>query len=236
MKKVCLSLCLFLSFHKDIYNFSQDVENVFLAQSHFQKNQSFLRLVQNSTRCHSWQDVMKVALDAVRLEGFYLEMGVFQGNTINLIASVKQQQTIYGFDSFEGLPEAWSRDDTALFAKGFFAVNNFPKVASNVQLIQGWFDKSLPVFKDTILNDQTIAFMHVDCDIYSSTKTIFDVLGDNIIPGTILVFDELYNYPGFDRHEIKALYEFLKRKNYSVEYLAYNAAHEQVALKIVEKK
>ncbi|MBI2345140.1 class I SAM-dependent methyltransferase, partial [Candidatus Dependentiae bacterium] len=133
----------------------------------------------------------------------------------------------------EGLPEAWSRDDTAMFAKGFFTIDTLPVVRDNVILVSGWFENSLPLFQKR-LKDQVIAFMHIDCDIYSSTKTIFDVIGDHVVPGTILVFDELYNYQGFDRHEIKALYEFLERKNYSVEYLAYNVMHEQVAVMIVD--
>jgi len=235
-QKILFSLfCLVLIENQNIVSLSQEEQAIFLGDNYHEKNQSFLQLLKCAQKCLNPQDVMKIGLDAINLEGFYLEMGVFSGRTINFIANVKQDQNIYGFDSFEGLPEAWSRDDTAIFTKGFFAVNNFPPVRDNVILIPGWFENSLPIFKEKTLKDQIIAFMHVDCDIYSSTKTIFDVLGDNIIPGTILVFDELYNYPGFDRHEIKALYEFLERKNYSVEYLAYNAAHEQVALKIVKK-
>ena len=41
------------------------------------------------------------------------------------------------------------------------------------------------------------------------------------------------DFPGFERHEILALQEFLARKNYKVEYLAFNIYHEQVAVRIV---
>lgn len=160
-------------------------------------------------------------------------MGVFRGNTINFIAKNSPEKIIYGFDSFEWLPEHWQRDDTNSFVKGYFAINGLPAVEINVQLIKGWFNNTLPLFKENILHKLPIAFLHIDCDLYSSTKTVFDVLGDNIVPGTIIVFDELYNYPGFDKHEIKALYEFLETKNFSIEYLAYNVNHEQVAVKII---
>lgn len=234
-KKSLLGLLWILALeNKTAVSLSLEEQAVFSGSNHHEKNQSFLKLVKDCQRCIHGHDVMRIALNKVALEGFYLEMGVFSGQTINFIASSKPEQIIYGFDSFEGLPEAWSRDDTTMFAKGFFAVNKFPAVHNNVVLVPGWFENSLPIFKNEQLKNQTIAFMHIDCDLYSSTKTILDVLGDNIIPGTILVFDELYNYPGFDRHEIKALYEYLERKNYKVEYLAYNAAHEQVALRIVE--
>ena len=234
-KKLFLYLILFLSIEqKIVFSLSSDEKSVFADASHHEKNNNFLKLVKNAQLCTNSLEVMKIGLDQVRLKGFFLEMGVFSGKTINFIATDKLDQIIYGFDSFQGLPEAWSRDDTTMFAKGFFAINKLPNVLSNVVLVPGWFENSLPVFKQAELKNQFIAFMHIDCDLYSSTKTIFDILGDNIIPGTILVFDELYNYPGFDRHEIKALYEYLERKNYKVEYLAYNASHEQVALKIIE--
>jgi hypothetical protein len=49
--------------------------------------------------------------------------------------------------------------------------------------------------------------MHVDCDLYSSTKTIFDALGSRLQPGTIIVFDELVSYTSWEQGEWKALHE-----------------------------
>ncbi|HXF29087.1 MAG TPA: hypothetical protein VN457_04495 [Chlamydiales bacterium] len=57
---------------------------------------------------------------------------------------------------------------------------------------------------------------------------------DQIVPGTIIVFDEFYNYPGYERHEFKAFQEFLARKGYKADYLAFNINHEQVAVRIHE--
>ena len=45
---------------------------------------------------------------------------------------------------------------------------------------------------------------NIDCDIYSSTKDIFDIAGDRINPGCIIVFDEYINYPSWEQHEFKA--------------------------------
>lgn len=50
--------------------------------------------------------------------------------------------------------------------------------------------------------------MHIDCDIYSSTKCAFDTFRDNIKPGTVIVFDELWNYPDYKNHEMKAFAEY----------------------------
>lgn len=51
-------------------------------------------------------------------DGLYLEFGVFQGTTINYIAQQKENETIYGFDSFEGLPEDWGNIKKGTFDMG----------------------------------------------------------------------------------------------------------------------
>ena len=167
----------------------------------------------------------KAELDRNKL---ILEFGVYSGHTINHIASLTSQ-TVYGFDSFEGLPERW-RDG---FRKGFFKVAALPKVRPNVILIKGWFDKTLPEFiKD---HDESIGFLHVDCDLYASTRTIFELLEPRIHPGCVIVFDEYFNYPGWEEGEYKAFQEFLKRAGLEYEYIGYNRLHEQVAVKIKGK-
>ncbi len=65
--------------------------------------------------------------------------------------------------------------------------------------------------------------MHVDCDIYSSTKNIFDMLDSKIKSGTIIVFDEYFNYRNWQQHEFKAFQEFVVQTNIKYEYLAFNA-------------
>lgn len=182
--------------------------------------------------------VLKFGSDAVSSTGAYLEMGVCTGKTINFIGALNPFQKIFGFDSFEGLPEDWIRHDTVI-TKGTFAFKNptqVPPVLHNIVLYKGWFKDVLPVFKQEALKDTPIAFLHVDCDIYSAAKTVFDELGDNIVNGTIIVFDEFYNYPGCEIHEMQAFKEFTEKRGLSVEYLAYNIYHEQVAVRIIKQK
>lgn len=172
-------------------------------------------------------DLLTMAIEKADLENNKLicEFGVYSGLTINHIASLTIR-TVYGFDSFEGLPERW-RDG---FGKGHFKVSSLPKVQPDVVLIKGWFDETLPAFiKD---HDESIGFLHVDCDLYSSTKTIFEVLSNRIRPGCVIVFDEYFNYPGWEKGEYKAFHEFLLRADLRYEYIGYNRLHEQVAVKI----
>ncbi len=172
-------------------------------------------------------DLLSYALSKVTLDGLYLEFGVYSGNTINHIAEARPDVAVYGFDSFEGLPESWRSG----FEKGKFAKDILPEVRENVQLIKGWFDDSLPEFvKD---HNGQCAFLHVDCDLYSSTKTIFENLKDSIKPGTIIVFDEYFNYPNWQNHEYKAFQEFITDSGLKYEYLGYVYTLEQVAVKIL---
>ncbi|MCA0133120.1 class I SAM-dependent methyltransferase [Winogradskyella alexanderae] len=171
--------------------------------------------------------VIKMALENVSIDGQYLEFGVFSGQTINLIANEKPNENIYGFDSFEGLPEAW-RD--GYLPGHFHKKNKLPKVSKNVTLIKGWFSDTLPKFAQE--HKMPIAFLHVDCDLYSSTKTIFENLQPLITKGTVIVFDEYFNYPGWRDGEYKAFMEFVKEYNVNFKYLTYNRFNEQVAIEI----
>ena len=140
-------------------------------------------------------------------EGLMLEFGVFSGNSITKIAQRFPDRRVFGFDSFEGLPEDWGRPDMA-FGKGAFDLGGrLPPVPENVTLVPGWFDQTLPRFEASLAPDRKIALMHVDCDIYSSTKAIFGTLGHRLTHGSVIVFDELFNYPTYEKHEILALYE-----------------------------
>jgi len=164
----------------------------------------------------------------------WLEFGVASGNTINYISKFTND-TVYGFDSFEGLPEKW-RDG---FDKGAFSRSgNLPPVNNNVKLIKGWFSDTLIPFIKT--HNKKVTFIHLDADLYSSTKYILDVLKNYIDDGCIIVFDELVNYPGFDGDtgELKAFYEFITENKVNYSWIGMNGVpvgmsgyyHENVAL------
>jgi hypothetical protein len=202
----------------------------------YSENQEAVQFVQRylsqATRLTSDAEVLKYASDSVKIKGLFVELGVCTGRTINFLGALNPHTTIYGFDSFEGLPEDWLRKDIVI-TKGTFGFkdpNTLPPVLHNVTLIKGLFQDTLPKFVQE--HREPIALLHVDSDLYSSAKAAFDILGDRIVPGTIIVFDELYNYPGYEQHEFKALQEFLAKRKLNVRYLAYNAYHEQVAVEI----
>jgi len=161
------------------------------------------------------------------LKGLYCEFGVYKGETVNFIAEQTPNE-VHGFDSFEGLPEVWREG----FEKGTFALTNLPVVAGNVTLHKGWFNEVLPGWRQKYTGP--VAFLHMDADLYSSTKCVFDLLADRVVPGTVIQFDEFFNYPGWKEGEYKALMEFARDHKIRFEYIGYNPHHEQVAVRVLE--
>jgi len=158
--------------------------------------------------------------------GLFLEFGVATGRTLNHWARLFPNSTINGFDSFEGLPETWSWQ----FRQGHFHQPR-PRVADNCDLVVGWFDRTLPRFLEQHPR-QCLAFLHIDCDLYSSARFVLESLADRIRPGTIIVFDEYLNFPGWEQDEHRAWCEFVERHNVKFEYLAFVSRHQQVAVRI----
>ena len=177
--------------------------------------------------CSSREEVLDAALDRAPRDGLVCEFGVFEAWSTNHIADRLPDRTVYGFDSFEGLPERWR----ASFGPGAFSTGGrLPRVRPNVRLMKGWFDETLPAF--AAAHPGPAALLHVDCDLYSSTRCVLERLGGRLVPGSVIVFDEYFNYPGWEEHEFRAFGEFVARRRLRYEYLAYNLLHEQVAVRV----
>jgi hypothetical protein len=157
------------------------------------------------------------------LKGLYCEFGVYKGETINFIASLVSGE-VHGFDSFKGLPENW----WGMFEKGMFSMPGLPPVRPNVRLHKGWFKDSLPRFRAQ--HPEVLAFAHLDADLYTSTKDVLELLGDRIVPGTVLQFDEYMNYPGWQGGEYKAFQDFVSARKVEFDYIGLS--NEQVAVRI----
>jgi hypothetical protein len=134
----------------------------------------------------------------------------------------------YGFDSFVGLPETW----TLGARTGAFSIGGrLPPVRDNITLIEGFFEQSLPSFAAEHRGSK-IALLHVDCDLYSATQTIFAELGDMLQAGSIVIFDEFINYAGWQEGEYRAFIEFVAKRNRTFEYIGYVRTGGQVAVRM----
>jgi methyltransferase family protein len=170
-------------------------------------------------------DALRFALGEIKGPGLALEFGVATGTTLRIIAdAVAGGRTVVGFDVFTGLPGTWRTG----FPAGEFAQE--PPDVPGATVVTGLFEDTLPAFlADT---DEAIAFVHVDCDVYSSTKTVLDLVCDRLAPDAVLVFDEFFNYPGWQQHEFRAWSEFVEKTGRTFEYLAYTGNNEQVVVRL----
>jgi len=176
-------------------------------------------------------DLLLFAAREAPVKGLMLECGVGDGASLRYVAG-RIAREFHGFDSFEGLPEHWSGtfERKGKFGRG----GTLPPVPANATLHKGWFEETLPRFLASV-PDQPVAFLHVDCDIYSSTATVLKMLGPRLGAGSVLVFDEYFNYPNWQRHEWRAFQEFVRDTGTSYRYLGFAQKNGHVAVRLGEK-
>ena len=103
---------------------------------------------------------------------------------------------------------------------------------SDVRIVLGRFEETLR--NPELLGDLTplLGLVHIDCDLYSATRIVFDRLGSRMGAGTVLLFDEFLGYPDWIEHEARAFREFVEQRGVRFEYLARTDG--QLALRILE--
>ncbi len=139
--------------------------------------------------------------------GDIVECGVGWGMSLCQLATLVTEGTarrhIWGFDSFEGLP-AISKKDLAsskpmykVGSKGFLAFNEETTlrnlkiigldqhfIKEHITLAKGWFSETLPKYRGS-----SIAFLHLDPDLYESYKTSLENLWPKVSVGGIASID-----------------------------------------------
>lgn len=220
----------------------------------YQDNPSSKKFVEEVLRAHhavevySDTEAIQLAVQKAKeyntgANGLFLEFGFCTGRSLNFIAALAYDHIVYGFDSGEGLPEDWRPG----FKAGTFAFKVEDQMPfcplDNTKLVMGKIGHTLPIFiaEHLTAEKNSISFIHIDTDIYSTADTIYRCLEDYILPEkTVIILDEGYNYwetedqyvdNGWQSHEFKATNEFALRKGYEIEYLGYNATHQQLVLR-----
>lgn len=149
------------------------------------------------------------------------EVGVYKGGSLKYLAeNFPNANTIFGFDTFEGLPkEHWNEkeihqpkefNETSLQQVDLFI--NIDKV----WLIKGLFPNSI---KDTDIKNWNFDFVHIDTDFYQSVKESLEWFWPRMNEGGIIVFDD-YGWPNCPGVK-KALKEFGQPIHKSAKYQAY---------------
>ncbi len=155
-------------------------------------------------------------------KGDYLEFGVSHGSSLSCMHRVLKELKLndvrlFGFDSFEGMPESAANEDGGEWKPGQFAspIEFTTKLLtdrgvdwSRTFLIKGWFNETLTpetVRKHSITKASVIM---IDCDIYSSSKTALNFCIPFIKDLAVVFFDDWKDDKDFG--EYKAFEEFLK--------------------------
>lgn len=160
----------------------------------------------------------------------YFEFGCHSGrtfssavNAFNCLGMVDAE--VYAFDSFEGLPQTSSIID-GIFEKGSFStdVQNFKNIVSkntgknidNSNIIKGFYSETLNQSLQSKLPKAGI--IHIDVDLYSSTKEVLFFVYPLLVTGTVILFDDWYCFPpGQGKGEMGAFNEFcLANPSFSV--------------------
>jgi hypothetical protein len=151
-------------------------------------------------------------------EGIIAEFGVWKGKSINFFAKNCPKLRVFGFDSFEGLEEDWYG---FRFQKGAFnLMGRMPKTRSNVTLVKGWFEDTLPKFCEE-LQQEKILLLHMDADTYKPTAYVLNSLFNNLGKGTLIIFDEYFGYTNFQLHEFRAWRDLVESKGIKYKYVGY---------------
>jgi hypothetical protein len=146
----------------------------------------------------------------------YLEFGVSTGRTFRWWAdALPKSARMVGFDTFEGLPYAWRE----IPAGSFTAHGETPAGVTNenATFVKGLIGDTLPGWVRTnhdLLESHRL-LVHVDVDLYEPTRDILRELAPYLTPGTITMFDELFD----PAHEYRALKEFSRQSGRRYTYL-----------------
>lgn len=135
--------------------------------------------------------------------GDYLEFGVYRGDSLLCMDRARREAgllfRLFGFDSFEGLPELAVDDQSLGWTSGSFRSNysstrrrltNNGIDWSRTVLVKGWYDETLtPELRDEHELTKASTIM-IDCDLYSSTRTALEFSAPLIRDEAIIFFDD----------------------------------------------
>lgn len=164
-------------------------------------------------------------------DGLFVEFGVAGGGGIRQFSEILAETggEITGFDSFAGLEEDWTGHHRGRQRGAFGQDDNPPEIPANAKLVKGLVQDMLPGYlADT--KPAPFAFIHMDLDTYTPTAFALGAVKKRLKKGTVILFDELYGYPGWKHHEWKALSETLKENTYR--FIGFS--REAVAIEMVK--
>jgi hypothetical protein len=163
-----------------------------------------------------------------------VEFGVDAGHSLRMISATRPRQRVWGFDAWHrkgpGLPDRWTGnfDHSRAFTWTKQSFQELKRsMPRNVRLVPGLFDRAQI---RRALGEEPVAFAHIDCDTGVSTTLVLDAIAPLLRPGTILLFDEYCNYPGWREHEHGSWRLF--QAGHGINYDYWGQCHMDVSVRI----
>ena len=168
-------------------------------------------------------------LVGAKLEGDYLEFGVYRGAVFShiykWISKLFPKMQFFAFDSFQGLPAPKGIDNVDGYSSNYHAnefscsEKDFLKNLKNakvdlkrVKTIKGWYDQTLIGAKAKTYGVKKIAAVWIDCDLYESTVPVLKYITPYLNPGSVIIFDDWHAFRNDPtKGEQKACQEWLKK-------------------------
>jgi O-methyltransferase len=136
--------------------------------------------------------------------GDYLEFGIFNGNSIGSMYLAQKAMAIssmrlFGFDAFEGLPAGSENEDDGVWKKGFYTcsyeqmrecLSKRDVNPDEITWVKGWYDQTLTQETARTHSIRNLGIIFIDCDTYSSSKTVLDFIAPLITAPVIICLDD----------------------------------------------
>lgn len=127
------------------------------------------------------------------IEGDIAEVGIYQGGSAKLICEMKGKKKVYFFDTFNGHPKPDksidNQNEEYQFEVNLEDIENYLKDYSGVEIHKGYF----PCETGKFIEHKRFSFVHLDVNLYKSTKECIEFFYNKLNPEGIMLIDD-YDY------------------------------------------
>jgi O-methyltransferase len=142
---------------------------------------------------HKFELLRKHSISVNEIEGDVIEVGLYRGGSFAMLCEINPSKHVYGFDTFEGLPQHSPEDNKHV--KGEFSntskeiVESLVSHLNNHTVQKGRFPQDINID----LSDKKFSLVHIDVDLYQEHINILNFMYDKVSNGGRIVFDD-YNH------------------------------------------
>jgi O-methyltransferase len=151
-----------------------------------------VQIYQTPEEIRTLQDLVK---ETEGVEGHIAEIGVFKGGSARAIRAVTKKN-LHLFDTFTGFPDLLDESDSKSYFVGDCAAHelftkDFQDHDEDVYIYPGIFPETAGPIRD-----KKFSLVHIDVDIYKSTKDSLEFFKNRMSPGGVILVHDYPAHPG----------------------------------------